>query len=120
MVIVGNTRLYGGAMTFTQRAVADDGVLDIVVIGSGGIIHRLSVIGRALLRQPTAGPHVRYVRAQRVRIESRRPVPVQVDGEVIGSLPMTFSIAPQALSVIVPRETPAGLFTRAPESRHSH
>lgn len=120
MVIVGNTRLYGGAMTFTQRAVADDGVLDIVVIGSGGLFHRLSVIGRALLRQPTAGPHVRYVRAQRVRIESRRPVPVQVDGEVIGSLPMTFSIAPQALSVIVPRETPAGLFTRAPESSRNH
>jgi diacylglycerol kinase (ATP) len=116
MVIIGNTRLYGGAMTFTRRAVADDGALDVVVIGSGGILHRINVIMRALLRLPAAGPRVRYERAQSLRLESKRPTPVQVDGEVIGYLPMTFSVAPQALTVIVPRETTAGLFRRAPES----
>jgi YegS/Rv2252/BmrU family lipid kinase len=116
MVIIGNTRLYGGALTFTRRAVADDGTLDVVVIGSGGMFHRISVIGRALLRLPAAGPRVRYERAQMLRLESKRPTLVQVDGEVIGYLPMTFSVAPQALSVIVPRDAPAGLFGRAPES----
>jgi YegS/Rv2252/BmrU family lipid kinase len=116
MVIIGNTRLYGGAMTFTRRAVADDGALDVVVIGSGGILHRISVIGRALLRLRAAGPRVRYDRAQFLRLDSKRPTPVQVDGEVIGYLPMTFSVAPQALTVIVPRDAPAGLFSRAPES----
>jgi diacylglycerol kinase family enzyme len=116
MVIIGNTRLYGGAMTFTRRAVADDGALDVVVIGSGGILHRIGVIGRALLRLRAAGPRVRYDRTQFLRLESKRPTPVQVDGEVIGYLPMTFSVAPQALTVIVPRDAPAGLFSRAPES----
>ncbi len=117
MVIIGNTRLYGGAMTFTRNAVADDGVLDVVVIGSGGILYRLNVFGRALLRTKTPGPNVRYDRAQSVRLESRRPVPVQVDGEVIGYLPMTFGIAPLALSVIVPATAPASLFNLAPEPR---
>lgn len=116
MVVIGNTRLYGGAMTFTRRAVADDGALDVVVIGSGGILHRINVLGRAFLRLPAAGPRVRYERTQSLRLEARRPVPVQVDGEVIGFLPMTFSAAPQALSVIVPRHTPAGLFSHAPEA----
>lgn len=114
-VIIGNTRLYGGALTFTRRAVADDGALDVVVIGSGGVFHRLSVLGRALLRLPAAGPRVRYERAQRLRLESKRPALVQVDGEVIGYLPMTFSVAPLAISVIVPRNAPAGLFSRPPE-----
>lgn len=114
-VIIGNTRLYGGALTFTRRAVADDGALDVVVIASGGVFHRLSVLGRALLRLPAAGPRVRYERAQRLRLESKRPALVQVDGEVIGYLPMTFSVAPLALSVIVPRGASAGLFSRAPE-----
>ncbi len=115
MVIIGNTRLYGGAMTFTRRAVADDGLLDVVVIGSGGLLHRANVLTRAFLRLPPVGPRVRYERAQSVRLESRQPTPVQVDGEVIGYLPMTFSIAPQALSVIVPRSVSAGLFVHAPE-----
>lgn len=118
MVIIGNTRLYGGAMTFTRRAVADDGSLDVVVIGSGGLLHRINVLGRAFLRLPTAGPRVRYERTQSVRLESRRPTPVQVDGEVIGFLPMTFSVAPLALSVIVPREAPRELFSHAPEKRN--
>ncbi len=120
MVIIGNTRLYGGAMTFTRGAIADDGALDVVVIGSGGILHRVNVLGRAFLRLPNTGPHVRYERTQSLRVESKRSVPVQVDGEVIGYLPMTFSVAPQALSVIVPRDTPAGLFSHAPESVASH
>ncbi len=118
MVIIGNTRLYGGAMIFTRRAVADDGALDVVVIGSGGIFHRINVLSRALLRRPSAGPRVRYERAQSLRLEARGPAPVQVDGEVIGYLPMTFSVAPLALSVIVPRDTPTGLFSRAPEVAH--
>ncbi|HEX8995470.1 MAG TPA: diacylglycerol kinase family protein [Ktedonobacterales bacterium] len=120
MVVIGNTRLYGGAMTFTQRAVADDGALDVLVIGSGGILHRLNVLGRAFLRLPAVGPRVRYERTQSLRLEAKRPVPVQVDGEVIGYLPMTFTVAPQALSVIVPRNTPAGLFSRAPERFPRH
>lgn len=120
MVIIGNTRLYGGAMTFTQRAVADDGALDVVVIGSGGILHRANVLGRAFLRLSAAGPRVRYERTQSLRLESKRPVPVQVDGEVIGYLPMTFGVAPLALSVIVPRAAPTGLFSHAPEATHKH
>lgn len=110
MVIIGNTRLYAGALTFTQRAVADDGLLDVVVIGSGGLLHRVNVLGRAFLRLPATGPHVRYQRVVSVRLESRSPVSVQVDGEVIGYLPMTFSVAPRALSVIVPGGAAPDLF----------
>lgn len=115
MVIIGNTRLYGGAMTFAQKAIADDGALDVVVIGSGGLAHRIGVLWRAFLRRPSAGPRVRYERAQAVRVESRRPEPVQVDGEVIGRLPMTFTVAPRALRVILPTDSPRELFSAQPE-----
>jgi diacylglycerol kinase family enzyme len=40
-------------------------------------------------------------------------LPVQVDGDIIGSLPMTFSVAPGALSVIVPHAAPEQLFSRS-------
>lgn len=114
MVIIGNTRLHGGAMTFATRAVADDGWLDIVVLGGGGVAYRVGVMLRALLHRPTLGPHVRYARARTVRLESDPPLPVQVDGEVVGKLPMTFSVVPLALTVIVPRKAPSALFVRDP------
>jgi diacylglycerol kinase (ATP) len=117
MIIIGNTRLYGGAMTFTRNAVADDGWLDVVTVGGGGIMHRVGVIGRALLRRSSLGPRVRYDRAKRVRIEAEQPLPVQVDGEVIGNLPMTFTIVPRALTVIVPESAPTSLFQNPPLPR---
>jgi diacylglycerol kinase (ATP) len=67
-----------------------------------------------VLRRPARGPHVRYARFHTLRLESNGEVPVQVDGEVIGTLPMTFSIAPHALTVIVPEQAPAALFQRTP------
>ncbi|HLJ80566.1 MAG TPA: hypothetical protein VKT52_03695, partial [Ktedonobacterales bacterium] len=66
------------------------------------------------LRRPARGPQVRYSRFHTIRLESNGTVPVQVDGEVIGTLPMTFSIAPHALTVIVPEQAPAALFQRMP------
>lgn len=117
MIILGNTRLYGGTLTFAKKAVADDGWLDLVVIGGGGLVYRAGVLLRALFRRISMGPRERYAHVRTVRLESNKPVPVQVDGEVIGTLPMTFSIVPNALTVVVSEDAPAGLFSRPPLPR---
>jgi diacylglycerol kinase family enzyme len=114
MVIVGNTRLYAGAFTFTERAVADDGWLDVVIIGDGGLVHRAAVMGRALLRRPAREPRERSLRCRSIVLESSPPLPVQVDGELVGHLPMTFSLAPGALTVIVPASSDEPVFSRPP------
>lgn len=114
MLVIGNTRLYGGALTFTRHAVADDGWLDVVVVGGGGLFYRLGIIRNALLHRPRRGPLVRYHQARSIRVESDEPLPVQVDGEVVGVLPMSFSVAPLALTVIVPPGEHDELFSRPP------
>jgi diacylglycerol kinase (ATP) len=114
MILIGNTRLYAGALTFAKRAVADDGLLDVVIVGGGGLIARMGVLARALLRRASLGPRVRYAQCRVIRIESNQPLPVQVDGEVIGTLPMTFSVAPGGLRVVVPADAPATLFRHDP------
>ena len=113
-VMIGNTRLFGGAFTFTQKAVADDGWLDVVFVGGHRLRHRAQVFMRAALRRPSLGPHARYELVRTIRLESDVPLPVQVDGEVIGTLPMTFAVAPRALAVIVPADDPGELFLHPP------
>jgi YegS/Rv2252/BmrU family lipid kinase len=113
-ILIGNTRMWGGAFTFTRRAVADDGLLDVVLVGGHHLRHRAGVFVRALLHRPSLGPGARYERLRTVRLESDPPLPVQVDGEVIGFLPMTFAVAPRALTVVVPRTAPADLFIHPP------
>lgn len=114
MIIIGNTRLYGGALTFTPQAVADDNWLDVAIVGGGGLLYRMGVLLRALLRRPVRGPRVRYTRVRSIRVESEPPLTVQVDGEVVGKLPMTFGIEAQALTVVVPRNAPNPLFQSEP------
>ncbi len=114
MIIIGNTRLHGGVMTFAKHALADDGVFDVVTMEDGGLFYRLSVLVRAFLRRAKLGPKTRTIQCRTVHIESTPPLPVQVDGDVIGRLPMTFSVVPSSLTVIVPASSPEDIFSRPP------
>jgi YegS/Rv2252/BmrU family lipid kinase len=114
MILIGNTRLYGGAMTFAKDAIADDGLLDVVIIGSESLLYRGVVFGRALLRRASLGPRVRNTHCRSIRLESSPPLPVQVDGDFIGMLPMTFSVVPAAITVAVPETSSDELFERQP------
>jgi diacylglycerol kinase family enzyme len=113
-IMVGNTRLFGGAFTFTRKAIADDGWLDVVFVGGHRLRHRAQVFLRAALRRPSLGPHAHYEQVRTIRLESDLPMPVQVDGEVIGHLPMTFAVVPRALAVVVPADAPTDLFLHPP------
>ena len=65
-----------------------------------GALIRPDILGRILSRQPLSSS-MRSVDAREFR--ARAPgaeVPVQLDGELWGRLPMTFRILPEALKVI--------------------
>ncbi len=103
MMVIGNSQLYGGAIKFTANAVLDDGWLEVCVIKGRSILmaapsRLLSVLTRGYHRDPK----VVYYRAKSVRINGKRPLPVQVDGDYLGMTPMQFRVVPQKLWVLVP------------------
>lgn len=112
LVVIGNTRLYGGVAQITPRASIDDGLLDVCVFqGKGGLpLLSLFTLG-ALLQRPDLISGVDSYRAREVTIRSQTPLFVQTDGEPIGTTPMTFRAVPRALRVLVPQEVPPGLFS---------
>ncbi len=112
LIIIGNTRLYGGLMTFTNQAYGDDGLLDMCIVRRQGVVGRLRVVLNAFRKHYPLGARVSYERFRTVTIDSPVPVPIQVDGEPAGTLPAVFRVAPQMLTVIVPRGTTAGLFKK--------
>jgi YegS/Rv2252/BmrU family lipid kinase len=116
MVLVSNTRLYGGALSFTPEAIVDDGLLNLAVIPGRTLGQRLRVFVAALAHRNVPAPTVRYYQCRTARLEAASHVPVQVDGEIIGELPMTFRVIPQALTVLVPRDAPTDLFRQAASS----
>jgi YegS/Rv2252/BmrU family lipid kinase len=114
-VVVGNTRLYGGVVNITYRAVADDGLLDVCLFGGQGLGEKLLHALRIATGSHTRHPTVEYYRVRRFSLVTRPRLAVQVDGDTIGSTPMTFEACPRALKVIVPRGHGEGLFLTPPE-----
>jgi diacylglycerol kinase family enzyme len=99
-VFIGNGRFYGGPFTMFPQAQLDDGKLDICVFQNGGYWHALRY-GLAILRgRHTRLRDVRYFQAATYMHDGNQPF--ELDGELIGATPVTFSVLPRALRVVVP------------------
>ena len=99
-VIIANGRRYGGDFRVTGDQSLSSGELEAIMIERVGALLRPDVLGRILSRRPL-NSSMRSVDAQEFR--ARAPgaeVPVQLDGELWGRLPMTFRTEPGALRVI--------------------
>jgi diacylglycerol kinase (ATP) len=99
---VGNAPSYGGDLAITPRASLDKPEFEICIIHTTSRVRYLRLLSYAM-RKSGIQPNrkgVSFVRA--TQASARGDVPVQVDGEVIGMLPMRFEIAPHSLEVIVP------------------
>ncbi len=115
MIVLGNTPLYGGVMQLTEHARFGDGVLDVCIIRGSSIIDLARAAGAAiLLRRASIDPRMEHLRAHDIRIETRKPLPVQVDGDLLGQTPMQFAAVERALTVLMPPARATALFAAPP------
>jgi diacylglycerol kinase (ATP) len=104
---VGNSPSYGGGFKVTPRADLDEARLDVCVFPTRrfAFTYTRDMIA-CLFGDPTRFGDVTYVKARTVEARGNpdnQPW-VQVDGELLGPLPMRFEAVPDALTVLVPKE----------------
>jgi YegS/Rv2252/BmrU family lipid kinase len=100
--LVGNGSKYGGGINMTPNARLESPWFEVYILPPDG--HNISFVfdlAGCLLGQPDRTRGI-TVSGQVVRAESAAEPWVEVDGEVLGPLPMSFEVVPEALSVIVP------------------
>ena len=107
-LVIGNTRLYGGIAEITYQARANDGLLDVCVIGGRGPLDVVRRLVSVMRRRHYVDPAIDYRKARRVVLDPVRPLRIQADGEDIGQTPATFTVVPRALEVIVLSDAPPG------------
>jgi YegS/Rv2252/BmrU family lipid kinase len=101
-VIVANGRYHGGGMRLAPDARQDDGLFEVVTIGDVTKLDFLTTAPKLYSGRYLAHPKVEPLRSETVAIESAEPLPLEVDGEPIGTTPARFEIVPRALRVRVP------------------
>lgn len=101
--LIGNGKGYGGGMMMTPGARLEEPWFEVYILPplSNNFAY-LRALGACMRGKPgVAG--VSLVRGKHIKANSAHEPWVEADGEIIGPLPMTFDIVPDALSVIIPK-----------------
>ena len=101
-VAVANSRAYGGGMFIAPDAELDDGLLDVVMLGSTTKRHLLRSMPKVFKGTHIAEPNVEVTRGAVVEVAADRPFDIYADGDPIAALPATVRVDARCLRVIVP------------------
>jgi diacylglycerol kinase family enzyme len=81
----------------------DDGWLDVLIFTARGARAIWDTLARLALGSLDHSPYVTHLRARHVEMSADPALPVEVDGDVVLGTPLTISLVPAALHVIVPQ-----------------
>ncbi|HEY9747377.1 MAG TPA: lipid kinase [Allocoleopsis sp.] len=102
-IAVGNGRHYGGGMTVVPDATIDDDRLDLYSLELQRWWQIIPLLPAMQQGQHIKSPKVRALAGKEFTIRTRRPRPINTDGEITTYTPATFRVVPKALSVLVPK-----------------
>lgn len=102
LAFVGNLSRYSLGLQVIRDAICDDGLLDLCIFPCRGRLRLLGHSLRTLARIHVEHGGVRYARLRHIRVEAEGPVPVEMDGEAAGWLPLEMTVRPGALRLLVP------------------
>lgn len=102
-IAVGNGRYYGGGLAIEHSAEIDDAHLDLYSLELAGIWKLIAMAKDFRRVRYGAWREVRAVRSVSFEVRTRRPLPVNTDGELVTFTPARFSVKPKAVTVIVPQ-----------------
>jgi diacylglycerol kinase (ATP) len=103
-VVVGKSKGYGGWFTVTDRADGGQPVFEVAIAKRRGMIRHLAAMPLAFFGQLKLSRNYMFTMCTRLRVTSVGQVPVQMDGDATGMLPIELSVDGASVDVLVPEE----------------
>jgi diacylglycerol kinase (ATP) len=101
-VMVLKSRNYGRYFSFSKQAGLDAGFFEVVVFSNATIAAIAQTMVAGLVGKTEYLPDVVREIGTKVRVESSDPVPVEADGDYIGTTPVQLEMFPAAVPLIGP------------------
>lgn len=99
-VIVANGRYFGGGLLPAPGALLDDGLFDVVFLGDVGRVEAVLNLSKLRKGRHFENPKVSLSRARKIEAQSEEDIFVDMDGELVGKLPLKVLILPQKLRIL--------------------
>lgn len=103
-VSVANGRYFGGGQLAADDSGIDDSTLDVTILRHGTPRELLSVARNISSPRLLETGQAEHLRTRKVRVETEPSQPINIDGEIVANTPQDFSVARNALHVVVPHE----------------
>ncbi len=100
--VIANAANYAAWFRISPDSRMESNALNLCAFNSTNRITYLGYAAMSLFGAHIKASNVAYEPVSEIYAESNVPVPVQLDGELVGHLPMKFSIVPNALTVVAP------------------
>ncbi len=100
-VAIGNSGRYGAGMKVNPDALLDDGELDITTVEGLPRWRYPMLLPRYFKGTHIDGDGIRAGRAREIEVSAPVGCRVYADGDIVGETPMTFTVKPEALRILV-------------------
>jgi diacylglycerol kinase (ATP) len=119
--IIGNTRDYGGFTRITSEAFVDDGLFDVCLFTTDGLLPAARQFASLLIWQRPSEASSEMYRAASVTLRAPSPLALQVDGSDVkvdgpdDEVEYRFTVVPRGLTVLLPRTYDGEMFEHGME-----
>lgn len=97
MIVVGNAQYYGGGMKVSPRSYPGDGVVDVLIF-KGPKSDSFTMLPKIYRGEHVPNDHIEELRVRHeLVVEADRALPIEADGEVLGTTPVTVHVLPQPI-----------------------
>ena len=98
----GNGRFIGGGMLMFPRAALDDGMLDLLLVERRSKLKLFQAFPLIYSGSHLKLNGITYAKAVDVHIRTKRPIHIELDGEVPGYTDVSLSVLPGILPLLLP------------------
>lgn len=106
-LFVFNAATYATDFRLVDEALMDDGILNLLLFRSKRFNDTFISLFAMLIRRHREWADAEALDIKAVQIHSRQAVPVQLDGDTVGTTPVNIQIVPAALTLLRPRLMPS-------------
>lgn len=100
-VIMANGVYFGGGLGIAPRALLDDGMMEVVILGKVSIWDYFKNLHKVRKCISLSHPQAFYNQSSHIKIETlQQDVPVDIDGEFGGYLPLQAEIIPKKIKLL--------------------
>lgn len=99
--LIANSNSVAGFEKLAPEASLSDGKLDLFILRKCNLVDLIRIVSLAMRGEHLSDPLLIHTAASRIEVSSPDYVQLNLDGELGGTLPATFSVLPNHLDVLV-------------------